>query len=247
MNNRFFVFIGALLFLVSGCNKESGIQAISDETISVVGVWGVKTGTDFSYLTLLSNNTFLYAENDTTVNNNDENGLEVGTYLYDSVNEEITFSVIYDDNAPGDDSGIGNIGTPVKLTARLMEEKSKLSLANGELILTKMDVVSPAVAGVWSFEDGAEFSYLTLLSNNTFLYAENDLSVSTTEENGLEVGTYVYNANTEEITFSIDYDDNAPGADSGIGNVGTANSISAVLSNGNKTLTLADIILTKAI
>jgi hypothetical protein len=128
-----------------------------------------------------------------------------------------------------------------------MEDKSKLSLANGELILTKMDVVSPAVAGVWSFEDGAEFSFLTLLSNNTFLYTENDLSISTTEENGLEVGTYVYNANTEEITFNIECDVNAPGADSGIGNVGSANSISAVLSNGNKTLTLANIILIKAI
>jgi hypothetical protein len=55
----------------------------------------------------------LYTENDTTVNNNDgnenENGLEIGTFMYYSVNEGITFSVIYDDNALGDDSGIGNI------------------------------------------------------------------------------------------------------------------------------------------
>lgn len=244
MKNKFLAILCVLLFLVSACDNDDDQEA--DRGASLVGVWGIVNGEDFSYLTLLSNNTFLYAENDLSVNSSDENGLEVGTYEYDADNEEITFNIFYDDNAPGTDSGIGDIGTPVTFSAELLDDNSRLSLLDGELIFNTMELTATfPVIGVWSTVNGVEFSYLVLLSNNTFLYGENDSSVNSGAENGLEVGTFSYVQGTEEISFDITYDDNDPGNDSGVGNIGDNSAVSAVLSNEDNTLTIAGLELSR--
>lgn len=244
MKNKFLAIFCLSLFLVSACGNDEDPD--TNESASVVGVWGIVNGEDFSYLTLLSNNTFLYAENDLSVNSSDENGLEVGTYQYDSNDGEITFNVLYDDNAPGNDSGIGDIGTPVTFSAALLDQSSRLSLLDGELIFNKMDLGATfPVIGVWSTVNGAEFSYLVLLSNNTFLYAENDLSVNSGAENGLEVGTFFYDQGTETMSFNVIYDDNDPGNDSGVGNIGDNDVVSAVLTNEDNILTIAGLELSR--
>ena len=38
-----------------------------------------------------------------------EDGLEVGYYSYNTSTNLLTLNVTYDDNAPGDDSGVGDI------------------------------------------------------------------------------------------------------------------------------------------
>ncbi len=244
MKSKFFGIIGVLFFLVSACGDSDDTG--SDEVLSVVGVWGIVNGEEFSYLTLLSNNTFLYAENDLSVSSSDENGLEVGTYQYDSNDGEITFNVLYDDNSPGNDSGIGDIGTPVTFSAALLDQSSRLSLLDGELIFNKMELAATfPVIGVWSTVNGVGFSYLVLLSNNTFLYGENDSSVNSGAENGLEVGTFFYDQGTEAMSFNVTYDDNDPGNDSGVGNIGDNSAVSAVLSNEDNTLTIAGLELSR--
>ncbi|MFT6136849.1 MAG: hypothetical protein ACJAZM_003357 [Cyclobacteriaceae bacterium] len=247
MKRQFFGIICILLFLVVSCGGNEDTDG--NEIISVVGIWGTENGEEFSYLTLLSNNTFLYAENDLSVNSNQENGLELGSYTYDSSKEEITFNIAYDDNAPGDDSGIGDIGTPLTFNASVLKGGStRLSLLEGDLILDKIELITTSpIIGVWGVENGNEFSYLMLLSDNKFLYAENDLNVTSNAENGLEVGTFVYDPSNEELIFEIEYDDNAPGEDSGVGDAGASINIHAVLSNENNTLTIAGLILSKAL
>ena len=233
-----------MLFLVSACDNDDDQKA--NRGASLIGVWGIVNGGEFSYLTLLSNNTFLYAENDLSVNSSAENGLEEGTYEYDANTEEITFTIVYDDNAPGTDSGIGDIGTPVTFSAEVLDDNSRLSLLDGELIFNKMELTATfPVIGVWSTVNGVEFSYLVLLSNNTFLYGENDSSVNSGAENGLEVGTFFYDQGTETMSFNITYDDNDPGNDSGVGNIGDNDVVSAVLSNEENTLTIAGLELTR--
>ncbi len=233
-----------ILFFIYSCDNDDDQEASRGE--SLIGVWGIVDGGNFSYLTLLSNNTFLYAENDISVTSNDENGLEVGTYAYDPESEEITFNIQYDDNAPGTDSGIGNIGTPVTMSAEVLDDDSRLSLLDGEIVFNKMEL-TPAfpVIGVWSAVNGAEFSYLVLLANNTFIHAEDDLSGNSAAENGLEVGTFFYDPGTQEISFDITYDDNDPGNDSGVGNIGANDAVSAVVSNEDNTLTVAGLELTR--
>ena len=243
MKNKFLAIFCVSFFLISACGNDD--EPDTNESASVVGVWGIVNGEEFSYLTLLSNNTFLYGEYDASVNFSTENGLEAGTYQYDSNDEEITFNVLYDDNLP-EESGVGDIGTPVTLSAMVLDDSERLSLADGDLIFNKMDLTSTSfVMGVWSRVDGDEFSYLTLLSNNTFLYAEYSSNANSSAENGLEVGSFVYDPSTEAITFDITYDDNDPGNDSGIGDIGTPSTIDAVLSNESNTLTFAGLQFTR--
>ena len=104
---------------------------------SPVGVWSISDGDGFAYLALLADDTFLYAENDLTVQNPEENGLEVGDYSYNSSTNEITFNVIYDDNYPNNDSGISDIGNPIIISALLSTDGTTLTLGNGELVLSK--------------------------------------------------------------------------------------------------------------
>ncbi|WP_068419235.1 hypothetical protein [Roseivirga echinicomitans] len=246
MKSKIFGIICALLFLVSACGKDEDTD--NNEVVSVVGMWGTQSGEEFSYLTLLSNNTFMYAENDLSVSSSQENGLELGSYTFDSSKGEITFNIAYDDNAPGDDSGIGDIGTPVTFNASVLVGSTRLSLADGDLILDKIELIATSpVIGIWGMENGDEFYYLTLLSDNTFLFAENDLTVTSSAENGLEVGTFAYDPSKEELIFDIEYDDNAPDEDSGVGDAGASITLDAVLSNENKTLTIAGLILSKAL
>jgi hypothetical protein len=238
-----------IFFSLTACSSsdEGNEENEGNEKPSVVGVWSNVNGEEFSYLTLLSDNTFIYAENDLTVQSDKENGLEVGSYFYDSDADNIKFNVIYDDNDPGNDSGVGDIGSQVSL--KLNISNSKLSLEDGELIFDSEDLnasTSPVV-GVWSNVDGTEFSYLTLLANNKFIYAENDLDIQSTEENGLEVGTYSYDSSTNKITFNIVYDDNDPGNDSGVGNSGSPVVSTIILSNGNNTLSIAGLELAKVL
>jgi hypothetical protein len=212
------------------------------------GVWQLTSGAAFNYLVLFEDNTFLYAENDLTVSEPEENGLEVGTYSHNAETGDLSFNVSYDDNDPGNDSGVGDIGVPVTYDAVVSNEGSTLSLAGGALVLSAAiaDSSSP-ITGAWSKVSGIEFNYLLLFADNTFLYAENDLDAESPEENGLEVGTYSYNADSGNITFNITYDDNDPGNDSGVGDIGTPVVIDAVLSNENMTLSIAsgELVLTR--
>lgn len=205
---------------------EADAQAHVTETLSnsIVGVWG-RTGADggFNYLILLKNNTFIYAENDTSVSFASENGLEVGTYSYDTATGDITFTVVYDDNVSGGvgHSGVGDlsVGNNDQVFATTVSGNT-LTIAG--VPLTSLGTYSsrPEV-GIWHIPSAtAGFNYMLLLPNNTFIYAENDLAY-TSPDNGLEVGTYSYDSTAGEITFNVVYDDNNPGNTSGLGDIGT--------------------------
>jgi hypothetical protein len=240
---KFIIYITLALTFIS-CEKSTEPEV----NISPVGVWSNTNGSEFMYLILLEDKTFLYAENDLSVISTEENGLEVGTYNYNFSTGMITFNIIYDDNAPGIDSGVGDIGNPVSASASVSSDGKKLSLFEGEIILnTENSSSDEPILGVWSKTDGAEFSYLILLGNNKFLYAENDLTVMSDNENGVEVGDYTYDAVNKEITFNITYDDNDPNNDSGVGDIGNPVVIDALISTDGKTLTLVggELVLTK--
>ena len=94
-------------------------------------------GTEFSILTLFADNTFGYAENDLSASSPDENGLEAGIYFYDSISDSIQFNILYDDNDPGNDSGVGDIGTAVAIDAILSNGNNSLTIAGGQLVLSR--------------------------------------------------------------------------------------------------------------
>ncbi len=96
----------------------------------------------------------------------------------------------------------------------------------GRTVATNQDVgnsVTPvmpggAITGAWRYVNGAEFQYLIVFDDGTYLYAENDLTVQTATENGVEVGTYTYDEATGALSLNVVYDDNtAPDGVSGSG------------------------------
>jgi len=202
---------------------------------SPVGVWRSTNGAEFIYLVLFSDKSFLYAENDLEAVTAAENGLEVGTYTNDAAN--MNFNITYDDNAPGHDSGVGDIGTPSVIDYSFSTDGNTLTVAGGQVVLNRVTFNSSSMVGVWRSVNGAEFSYLILFADNTFLYAENDLQAVSPEENGVEVGTYTVVNN--RVTFNVIYDDNAPGQDSGVGDVGIPAVYDMTLSADGATLSVA--------
>ena len=103
----------------------------------VVGAWGATDGIEFNYLLLLADNTFIYAENDLDAESVEENGLEVGIYSYNVDSGNLTLNIIYDDNDPGNGSGAGDVGTTVLIDAVLSNDNMTLTIASGELVLTR--------------------------------------------------------------------------------------------------------------
>lgn len=228
--------------LISAADAEAHVNAtLNDLSAGIVGVWRITNGEAFNYLVLLADNTFLYAENDLTVQTAEENGLEAGTYSFDPNTGKATLTINYDDNAPGQDSGAGDIGTPAVYGLALSSGNTVLSIPDADLSFDAVDFTggSSAIVGAWEINNSTtgEFEYLVLMPDGTFLYAENDPNVQTPAENGLEVGTYTYDSAAGTVTFNITYDDNAPGADSGIGDIGTPATIDFALSNSDNTLT----------
>jgi len=220
----------------------SGSVGVAGETVAIEGVWKhfVDSTKEFEILALLPNGAFLYAEHDPDADEAaGENGLEVGTY--DPITTGIKFDIKYDDNAPGNDSGVGDIGEDVTIPAVMSPDGQSLNVAN-ELDLNRVSLSASDISGVWAHTNGEEFEYLIIMDDGTFLYAENDPSASE-PENGVEVGTYT--AASGSITFTVKYDDNAPGDDSGIGDPNVPNTLNVTVS-GN-TMNIAGLTLTKVL
>jgi hypothetical protein len=224
----------------TGSDGEIWTDISSIVTEAIVGAWHVPSTDDsFADLILYSNGRFIYVENDLTVVNPSENGMEAGTYVYDSNAGNITFTLDYDDNiCDGScDSGIGTIGTPEVISAVLSNNDATLTLA-GSLVFNAIDFTSnTAVVGAWSEAANdlypSEFGHLILYPDGNFYFA---VHYDSPTEDGLEAGTYVYNSNTGSFTFTLDYDDIDPGNFGGIGDIGNASNIGSVLSNNDNTL-----------
>ncbi len=227
---------GATTTLISDTEAQNHVnETLSNLAGTVAGTWLSDAGNN--KLMLFADNTFKYVENDPTAPA-PQNGIELGTYTYDAVAGNITFTITSDSNDPGNDSGIGDIGTPAVIDVALSSDNNSLTLAGGALTLSRVNQVVGAWASSKDPASGEGFNYLVLFSDNTFVYAEHDI-LFTEPDNGVEVGTYTYDSASGDITFSLIYDDNAPGNDSGIGNIGTPAVIDAVLSADHSTLSLA--------
>ena len=202
----------------------------------VAGVWGASNvDGSFNYMILFDDNTFMYGENDLTVQQATENGLEMGTYSYDSTASEITFNLTYDDNeafdeVTGDDigSGIGSVGTPVTIPAS--SDGSSLSLLNGDFVLPAVSGGASPLEGVWRTADSC---CVLAMTGGAFIFGENDAE----PDNGLEAGSYTDNGDGT-VTLTVSFDENGPGNDSGVGDVGVPLTVGFVADG--TTLTLID-------
>ena len=214
--------------LITASNAQAHIQASLETLTPYVGAWSSVSESNESHLVLYADNTFLYAENDEQL----PNGLEYGRYSFDNKSGELIFTITYDNNGPGEDSGVGDIGTDVITATALSNDNNTLKIVNGGIELTAQNLSSSSVVGAWSPENNSGNLHLIFFSNNTFMIAES----TDRNPNGLQLGTFSYDQNTQEITLSLTYNDTSDQSDIG----GTESDIimSAELSSDNNTLSL---------
>lgn len=184
--------------LVSAASAQEHMQTSLTSLTPYIGAWSSITDKSEQYLILFADNTFIYAENDDQL----PNGLESGRYSYESYDDNLILSILYDNNGPGEDSGVGDIGTDVITAIELSDSNSQLKLLNGELIFNSESLIGESIVGAWSPTMGSDFQ-LVLFSNNKFLIAQ----TSKSNPNGLQLGTYVYDSSAEELTLTLTYDD----------------------------------------
>ncbi len=225
--------------LVSATSAQQHLQDSINELMPYVGAWSLVSETQESHLVLFADNTFIYAENDAEL----PNGLEYGHYSYDNRNGDLTFSISYDNNGPGEDSGVGDIGTDVTTDTALSNNNNTLKILNGAMTFSAQNLDSSSIVGAWSPVDSNQKLQIILFDDNTFLIAES----ANKDPNGLQLGRYSYDASAAEITLSLTYDDTRDG--SGIGSSDEDIIMDAVLSDDKNTLSLMNggVILNRAL
>ncbi len=208
--------------LVSATSAQEHMQTSLNSLTPYIGAWSFITDKSEQYLILFADNTFIYAENDDQL----PNGLEFGRYSYESYDDNLILTIFYDNNGPGEDSGVGDIGTDVITDIELLNSNSQLKILNGDLVFNSENLNSESVVGAWSSTIGNDFQ-LVLFSNNKFLIAQ----TSNSRPNGLQLGTYAYDSIAEELTLSLTYDDASD--PSGIDGITDDIVMRAVLSDQN--------------
>jgi len=211
---------------------------------SIVGSWYMGDASktdDIVVLTFFSNGSYSFLQDGVTPDGDCSaqdchDGIERGTYTWDSANGAFNVNVVTNTDGEWGFSDSPSLTVTVNNNVLTMKEGSDTYTANR--VMTDINVASSEI-GVWQHvvASTGEFEYLVLLDNGKFIYAENDPAYSE-PDNGVEVGSYTYDASKNTISFSIVYDDNAPGDDSGIGNIGTVSEIS--VSVAGTTMTFFD-------
>lgn len=216
----------AVLILAGILGCDSGIDS-SDPTInSVVGTWLATSS--FTGFVLLNDGRFMYMEGD----GDPPNGMEAGTYEFDSSAGTITFTVTFDGNSDGgiapDSHGkaIPVTGTSSQLILTFTDSDGTVNMA-----LNREPVGGTGIMSTWLNITTVDepLSALVLSENNRFMYGEG----AGVEPNGMEAGTYVYDSSAGTITFTVTFDNNSGG---GIAPDWNGLGVSATLNNSILTL-----------
>jgi hypothetical protein len=178
---------------------------LADLEAGVQGVWQLDEN---SLLVLFDDGTFFYGE----AGGEEPNGMELGTYSFDSNASQITFTVTTDMNGDG---GIKDgTSSVVNMDVLVTDTSMTVILPEGDVTLAKVTGgTATDHIGIWRTTDNC--CIMALSPDGYFMYGENDVDAP----NGLEGG--IYSVNGSDITFNLGYDDNGPGTDSGVGDIGT--------------------------
>lgn len=179
--------------------------------ISVVGTWlfSDEIG-ELGGFTLFDDNRFMFFE----AEGEEPNGMESGTYFYDTQNGTITFSVTFDNNENGgiksnlEDENLNNYPVPIQVSFNHMNIIIPEDAETQKITFDKQPVGTD-ISGTWLNEPSPmePFSALVLLDDSRFLYGEGDGE----EPNGMEAGTYIYDSMSGTITFNVTFDSNDDG------------------------------------
>lgn len=217
----------------------------------VVGTWSLTASTvaaplvNYAGIHFFPNGTFAYAVFHPSLNNGTGNGMEYGTYTFTS--SQLTLTVTKDLN--GSAQGITGIANPMTVSYSNVGNTALITYPGGAIdTFTRLPSNSAGYVGTWKSIDPTNngVSMLVLTATNDVTYVENDSA----SPNGLEHGTFTVSGlsptadSTGTVTFNLAYDDNGPGTDSGIGDVGVPASFPVTVSGNTLTVTAPGATLT---
>jgi hypothetical protein len=132
------------------------------------------------------------------------NGVDVGTYAYDPIGQTIAFTITYETNPDG---GVGDgVGTRTVGSA-VLDADGDLTLngGHGDVVFVR-EPQGTGLAGTWRADDAHGFGVFVFFADGEFAYAE-----ANGGSDGLEGGTYTYDAASHLITFTVTFSDNPYG------------------------------------
>lgn len=172
----------------------------------IVGTWTTPSSGPSVSLTLLADGRFILMDSG-------EGGLEAGTYSYNSQTGALVFNVTVDNNGNG---GIKPADDGLAFTALIVDGKLQVT-GPGEVNATVLEPVAAGsgIAGTWMVPLGANHKLLALvlLPDGTAFLGEG----AGTTDDGMERGTYVYDAGAGTLTLAMTFDSNANGGGVGMG------------------------------
>ncbi|MCK6262729.1 hypothetical protein KP803_05510 [Vibrio sp. ZSDE26] len=229
---------------------ESTLQGAGITFGKFVGTWLVSSANENELLmfTFFADGTYAHAEIDTDLQNaenpNELNGMEWGTYEVNSLDEFFSETTYFDENG---DIGLTDVitsatansqdGGTIKFTFSNNDQTLTFNVTdyeNGSVVatdtITFAKLVDNGIVGTWliSGTNENELLMFTFLSDGTYVHAEVDRDLSTAqnpdEDNGVEWGSYVVNAQTNEMTISFPDSGTDLNGDTGLSDfVGNAN------------------------
>ncbi len=210
---------------------------------SIVGTWALTNSTaaaalvNYAGIHFFPDGTFAYAVFHPTLPAGNGSGMEYGTYTFTS--SQLTLTVVNDMN--GSTGGITGIANPMTISYANVGNTASITYPGGAVdTFTRLPSNTAGYVGTWKSVDPANngVSMLVLTPTGEVTYVENDSAAP----NGLEHGTFTGTGlsptadGSGSVTFNLTYDDNGPGQNSGIGDVGTPATYQVSISGNTMTV-----------
>ena len=211
------------------------VARVADPANAIVGSWSMAGGGEEVVATFLADGSYVLAINGAT-DPYGQAGMERGTYSWNAATGAISFTTATDTNGtwglhPEEPTSIvvnGNTGTGTSI--------------NGDFVFSRVVSATEPMVGSW-YIDGLAPSRVklvaTFLSDGTFMLADEGREAQDPSgTDGIEHGTYTWNAATGAFTYALEADTNgnwgfsgfAPTSVVGRGANGTGNALANVIS-----------------
>ncbi|RYD30650.1 MAG: hypothetical protein EOP85_23590 [Verrucomicrobiaceae bacterium] len=171
---------------------------------SIVGSWFLprsKEAQSHVVITFLSNGTYVLGEDgDPKLDPSGQDGMERGTYKWNSKTKAISFKTLVDTN------GQWGMSHAEFETAAVTKTKLTITDESGPFSLTRVTGKSPII-GSWYMKEGSGYCVLSFLADGTY-YVTQDGKKASGGKSGVERGTYQWNSKTKAFTFKVTTDTN---------------------------------------
>jgi hypothetical protein len=201
---------GGSVTLVSAEDAVAHMQEQAAKSgVSLVGTWYIQHEDELIAISVLPDGKYVIVE-DSESGEGGEAGYEYGTYAWDAVTGALTADVLIDDN------GEWGLSDPLEgEVLNVARDGDSLTFTEGEDVTTLTRVApdaNNAIVGAWEIQGFAaedqQRAIVVFLPGGHYVVADVTEKVESSGGNGIEHGTYTWNAETSAFTREVINDTN---------------------------------------